>query len=283
VATAGLGAALLAGLVGFAGAVFIAFAMGASSIVARSYHEATGTAREAAAIEIPALQCQMSSMSFLHDPLNLVIAVILVIACFRLWQVLGQRTGTGRAPPPTTFSTQPLPTDLELKAVEPPARKIWEGYAPEGSALARSLAAIASVDSTYDSAAFLEGAKSAHERILNAFAEGDLATLRYLLDDETFAMFENEVQRRKTEGETPVFKFVRLQNAKIEDASLEGKLARIEASFLTEVISALEDKAGAVIAGDEGRIASVKELWTFIRDLGTSGQTWRLADTREHV
>jgi predicted lipid-binding transport protein (Tim44 family) len=145
------------------------------------------------------------------------------------------------------------------------------------------LEAIAVADGTYDSADFLNGARSAHERILNSFAEGDLATLKLLLDADTFATFEKEVQRRRAADETPVFKFVRLQNAKIEDAHLEGKHARIEVSFITEVISALKDKVGAVIAGDESRIANVKELWTFTRDLSASGQNWKLADTREHV
>ncbi len=247
------------------------------------YHEAAAAAREAPAIEIPVPQCQMVCMSYLHDPLNLVVAVILVIAAFRLWQVLGQRTGSGGAPPPSTFSTQPMPTDLELKAVEAPTRKTWQGFAPEGSNIAKSLDAIAAADNTYDSADFLNGAKSAHERILNSFAEGDLPTLKLLLNANTFATFENEVQRRKAAGETPVFKFVRLQDAKMEDANLEGKQARIEVSFITEVISALKDKAGTIIAGDESRIADVKELWTFTRDLGASGQNWKLADTREHV
>lgn len=283
VATDGFDSESPAVFAAFAGAFFIAFAMDASLNVVRGYHEAAPAAREAPAIEIPALQCQMACMSYLHDPLNLVIAVVFVIAAFRLWQVLGQRTGSGGATPPSTFSTRPMPTDLELKAVEAPARKTWQGYAPEGSSAAKSLDAIAAADSTYDSADFLEGAKSAHERILNSFAEGDLPTLKLLLDASTFTTFEKEVQRRRAAGETSIFKFVRLQDAKIEDANLEGRQARIEVSFITEVISALKDKAGTIIAGDESRIANVKELWTFTRDLGTSGQNWKLADTREHV
>jgi len=224
----------------------------------------------------------MEKMSLISDAITLVCFFVFAIIGFRLWQVLGRRTGSEPPPQPTPkFQTKPLPTDLELKAAEPPPRKVWEGYAPAGSALAKSLIAIGNADPTFDMGHFVDGAKSAHERILNSFAAGDLPTLKLLLSPATYGTFEKEINRRAKAGEKAAFKFVAIKEAKPVEASLSDNDAAITMHFASEVVSAVKDAKGATISGDDKHIAEVAEAWTFERHLHSTEAGWKLAETHD--
>jgi predicted lipid-binding transport protein (Tim44 family) len=221
----------------------------------------------------------MNHMSFLADPYVLVAMLVAAVAGFRLWQTLGTR------PPndvrPVAYQTQPLPGDLELKAREVQPRQIWQGVAEQGSSLAKTLEEIAGRDDKFEGKAFFESAKAAHEHILEAFAKGDLAALKPLLAENTQAVFAAEIDRRKQSGETAVFNFIGIKQAAIRDARVMGSRAEIDVAFTTEIVSALKNAAGATITGDDKRIATVKELWSYGRSLTDPADTWRLVETHE--
>ena len=222
-------------------------------------------------------------MTIFTDPLNLIFVAIAVFAGFRLWQVLGQRPSTKRPAPIREFNTEPLPTDLELKAATPPPRNSWQGHATEGSALAKRIDELVARDQQFDSNHFLDWAKSAHEAILNGFATGDLEVLKTLLSSKTFAIFENEITRRKAMGEIASFKFVSIKRAAIKDVQMAGANVRVEVAFTSSVFSTIKNAKGAVISGDDKRMAEVNELWTFERNLNDAASTWRLSETHDLI
>ena len=69
---------------------------------------------------------------------------------------------------------------------------------PVGQALSR----IAGADRSFEPNAFLDGAEGAFRMIVGAFAQGDRATLRNLLSDDTYAGFEGAITAREQAGET---------------------------------------------------------------------------------
>ena len=215
------------------------------------------------------------------DPLNLIFLAIAAIAGFRLWQVLGKRSGAERPVTMPEFKTQPLLSDLELSAAQPPQRNTWQGHASEGSELAKNLDLLAAGDLQYDSNQFLSWAKSTHEAVLNAFASGDSQALSPLLNSHTMDLFEKEIARRKADGEAAVFKFVAIKSAMIKQVILQENHAQIEVAFTSSVYSAIKNAAGAVISGDEKRATEIKELWTFERNLKNPTETWRLSETND--
>lgn len=215
------------------------------------------------------------------DPLNLLFLAIAAIAGFRLWQVLGKRSGAERPLTMPGFKTAPLPTDLELSASQLPERNTWQGHAAEGSELAKSLDTLAASDLQYDSNQFLDWAKTAHESVLNAFASGDIKALGPLLSTNTQALFEKEITRRKTQGELAVFKFVSIKAAIIKQVIVEANQAQIEVAFTSSVYSAIKNAAGTVISGNDKRAAEIKELWTFERNLKSPTETWHLSETND--
>ncbi|WP_196504797.1 Tim44/TimA family putative adaptor protein [Aestuariivirga litoralis] len=220
-------------------------------------------------------------MAFLSDPITIIFFAIFAFAGFRLYQVLGHRSTPEKPQPPSTIKTAPLPGDLELKANEPAPRKIWEGFAPQDSTLAKTLIAMGEADHSFDTSDFIRGARSAHERIMESFAKGDVKTLSLLLTQKTFAAFEKEISRRASQGEVAAFKFVGIKESKLVEAALNGNMAQLRVHFVTELISAVKDVKGRIISGDDKRIAEVKEFWTFERDLKGSEAGWRLAETHD--
>ena len=221
-------------------------------------------------------------MMIFSDPLNLLFLAIAAIAGFRLWQVLGKRSGAERRVPTPDFKTEPLPTDLELKASAlPPQRNTWQGHALEGSELAKNLDKLAARDLDYDSNQFLGWAKAAHETVLNAFSIGDIKVLNPLLSSNTMILFEKEILRRKTEGESAIFKFVSIKTALIKHVIVEDSQAQIEVAFTSSVYSAIKNAAGAVISGNDKRAAEIKELWTFERNLKNAAESWHLSETND--
>lgn len=224
----------------------------------------------------------MEDMTIFSDPINLLFLAIAAVAGFRLWQMLGKRSGTPTPMPPPGFKIEPFPTDSELKvSIPPPLRNTWQGHATEGSMLAISLDGLAEKDPQYDSNQFLVWAKNAHESILNAFANGDIKVLTPLLNIYTMALFDKEIMRRKAMGESAVFKFVSIKAAAIKQVLVEGGNAQIEVAFTSTVYSAIKNAVGDLISGNDKRPAEINELWTFERSLNSEAETWHLSETHD--
>ena len=228
------------------------------------------------------------------DIYTIVFLALAVFIVFRLRSVLGQRTGHERPPvePPrpdaarttTNDNVVPLPnrkTDTAADAGSPAAPFRWTGLAEEGSALAAAFDAIAAADRNFDPKTFSGGAKAAYEIIVNAFNAGDRKTLKNLLSREVYDGFVQAIGDRETRGETVQANFVSLDKANIVDAALKGRTAQVTVRFVSQVISAIKDKTGAVIEGSTDRIEEVTDTWTFARETNASDPNWRLVATEE--
>ncbi len=68
-------------------------------------------------------------------------------------------------------------------------------------AASAGVAAIRTADPNFDPMTFSEGARGAFTAIVEAFAKGDVQTLRTLLDPPTFASFEQAIRGRNERHE----------------------------------------------------------------------------------
>ena len=177
------------------------------------------------------------------------------------------------------IETAPLASDLNVKAVV--QKPVWNGYAAEHEPMAQGLLQIAARAKDFDPDSFMNNAKHAHEQILEAFAKGDLGALKMLLTPEIYPSFENEVTRRQSQGETAFFKFVGISKAQLIAARMSGATAALDVRFVSQVFSAVKDKAGKILVGDDKLLRTIKELWTFECDLGAADKVWKLAETED--
>jgi len=220
------------------------------------------------------------------------LAAVAAFIAFRLYSVLGRRTGNERTPfdpiqRERIDARRAQSADDKVVQLPPRPREIArtpvvdaiESKLPEGSPLAKGIADLRQVDANFSADAFLGGAKVAHEMIAKAFADGDRRALKPLLSDEVYRGFDESIAAREKAGSKVEFSFVGLKQATLEEVSLRGRLAEITVKFVSELISATRDAAGAVIEGAAGAVREVTDVWTFARDMRSSDPNWKLVAT----
>ena len=145
------------------------------------------------------------------DPSIIIFAVLALFVLYKLRSVLGTRTGSERRPPepvararatepsaPSGSNVIPLPG----VAVSGPAARADIKPADRWSTVAAEKAwpgldAILAADPGFAAPAFLTGAGGAYEMIVAAFASGDVATLRRLLEKDVLESFEGSIRARE--------------------------------------------------------------------------------------
>lgn len=225
---------------------------------------------------------------------TLIFAAIAAFILWKLWTVLGYRTGNER-PPANSFNplapraadnnAQPsnvvrLPGAAPENTGEPvlPADK-WKGYAEPNTPLAAGLDAIAAKDANFAVAPFVKGAKAAYEMIVTAFAAGDRKTLRNLLTDDVFVSFNAAIDAREASKHNVQLTFVSLDKADIESAGTQASAAFVTLRYASKIISVTRNAEGAVVEGSPDTVNDHVDVWTFTRDTNSRDQNWHLAST----
>jgi len=222
-------------------------------------------------------------------------AAIAAFLVFRLWGVLGKRSGLDRRPPGSSWRLHgggdEAGADAREKAPEEKVVRLPErgGNAkarPEGSAgqengtaIAAAFAAMRKQDPSFDAEEFVAGARVAFEMVVDAFAKGDKATLQPLLSEDVYSRFAAAVDAREAKGEELETTIVGIKNATIEEASVKNRIAAITVQFRSDQIKLTRNKDGAVIEGDPSTVQSVTDRWTFERDLSSRNPNWVLVAT----
>jgi predicted lipid-binding transport protein (Tim44 family) len=210
----------------------------------------------------------------------LVLAGVAIFLIFKLRSVLGTREGFEKPPLPLE-DAQARPARRDFEVIEGgPDRDIVDHVA-DGSAAAKSLAAMKLAEPGFSVSEFLTGARSAYEMILMAFEKGDLTGIRPFLSEDVFATFTEVVEAREREGLTIESHFVGLrelvlQNATFDRDSREGE---ITVRFVAELTSVVRNKAGEVVEGSPTAIKRQRDLWTFARRMGVDDPNWQLVAT----
>lgn len=171
----------------------------------------------------------------------LIAAMVAGVICFRLYTVLGRRTG--HEPTPQTLPPQPAALPQPAPQTAPPSNRLQE---------------IQLADRSFDAPKFLAGAREAYARIVTAFAKGERDDLRLLLSPDVFAAFDAGITAR-TE---PAAAFVKLHDARIAGSALHGRQAEVTVAFMAEFAT-----------------GKVTDVWTFERNLDSSDPNWLLVAT----
>lgn len=227
------------------------------------------------------------------DIYTLIFAGLAIFVVVKLRSVLGTRTGEEK-PPVDPFA----PRDAAMGAAkdnviplqrgaerpyeapgEPPAYR-WAGFATEGTPLAAGLDDIASNEPDFDAPTFQNGAKAAYEWIVSAFAKGDRKALRDLLSKEVFDSFSGVIAGREQRGETAETTFVSIDKADITHAEVKGLSMLITVRFVSKIITATRDRAGAVVDGNPEQVTDVTDVWTFAREARSRDPNWKLVATQ---
>ena len=237
------------------------------------------------------------------DQFDVTTVVFLALAIFVIWRlrsVLGEKTGHEQPPvdtfarrdrqvPPPQAPAAPgdnvvrLPTGNADRPPPPPPstppQDRWAGIAAPDSPVAKGLDDIARAEGGFDAKAFVEGAKSAYEMIVTAFAQGDAATLKGLLAKDVFDGFDRAIKERETRKEKVETTFVSIDKAEIVGAEARNRIGQITVRFVSKLITATRDAAGKVVDGNPESVVDMTDVWTFARTLGARDPNWQLVAT----
>jgi predicted lipid-binding transport protein (Tim44 family) len=212
----------------------------------------------------------------------LAVAMVAGIILFRLFTVLGRRTGNEREPPQSYQRMGSVAPDAADNKVVPIPGAVARGpVAPANPVdpLTQALLDIKTADRGFEAEHFLAGARHAYEMILTAYSANDRATLRPLLSDEVYAAFDGVIKGREERKEKVTFTFVGVQDARISHAVLKGRTAEVTITFTAQYISATSSENGAVVDGDPKAVRDAHDIWTFARDVRSSDPNWTLVAT----
>ena len=229
-------------------------------------------------------------MSGFFDVYSIIFLVIAVVIFMRLGSVLGRRTGNEPSPYDPRMKSTPTASRNDNVVSLPPRERSSapastpdlapiERHAAPGTPLHQGLVAIASASPEFDPNHFLDGAKMAYEMIVTAFADGDRATLKNLLAPDVFDGFIAAISEREGRGERSELTFVGLEEAKLTAAEVDGTTAKISVRFVAELITCTKDKDGQVVDGDPTEVQTIRDAWTFARDVTARDPNWKLVAT----
>ncbi len=219
----------------------------------------------------------------------IILAMAAGFIVLRLRGVLGRRTGHEPTPDstdPRTDDSFGRKTDNVVTLPTSPARRTKESVlhdiepAYQGTAFEAGLVQIKMADPAFSATAFLEGAGTAFEMIVTAYAKHDIDTLKPLLSSDVYARFATSIQQREERGETMETELVVLKPPKLEAVEVQGTRAVIDLRFQSEQVNIVKDKTGAVIEGDREHVESVTDIWTFAHELASADPNWMLIATR---
>jgi predicted lipid-binding transport protein (Tim44 family) len=214
----------------------------------------------------------------------IIYAAIAAFLFYRLWSVLGQRDdGTPSEPRQNPFASKEEPKDDEenVMVLEGRARPIspamLSSHAP--TSLAGSLDQIRVADPAFNEKQFIEGAKTAFQRIVGSFAVGDLSPVVRFLGPSVREPFEMALRRRKETGQAVEGRIEKIIAADIVAARAEGAKARLTVEFVSHQVNITRDAQGNILEGTPGRSEEVRDVWVFERDVSSPDPNWTLIET----
>ncbi len=210
----------------------------------------------------------------------ILLALVAAFLGLRLYSVLGKRTGHEQEP----VARQPL--DGTPPVIRQPMLGGDSSPAlPQGDASLIDLAAqsglrsIINADRQFDAGLFVEGAKSAYRLVLEAYWKGDREALRFLCDDDVYDSFIGAINAREANGEVLENRLVRIEEARIVDASYDLPMARVTVRFDADISALVKDAEGNVIGGSMTDAVETHDIWTFMRDVKSGDRNWKLDET----
>ena len=211
-------------------------------------------------------------------------AMVAGFILLRLRSMLGRRTGHQQRPanPPARSQAEEASDNvIALPEGEPVLEEAGDDFADvDDSTLAAGLAQIKLADPGFTREAFLDGAHTAFERIINLYAAGDADELRSLLDDDVYRSFAGAIRERADAGHALESTLVSIDESEFLEAGMNGRTAFVTVRFVSQQINVTRDTGDAIVEGDPSAAVAVTDIWTFERDTRSRDPNWKLAATR---
>ena len=234
----------------------------------------------------------------------IIFAALAVFLGWKLYTVLGRRTGNersidpfgskpganqdngaangepaGRAPRLEGPANEDTPPREERQVLPREQRQLEAVIAQSPETARKGLEAIRAADPDFDGVSFLAGAKVAFDMILTAFAAGDTNALKPLLAPEVMQQFGTAISDRQRGRLTLKTTLVGIIGLELVDAEMKGPDARVKVKFTSQQVNVTQDSEGRIVDGHPNEVATITDIWTFSRPVTARDPNWVLIGT----
>ncbi|MBU2980337.1 Tim44/TimA family putative adaptor protein [Lentibacter algarum] len=210
----------------------------------------------------------------------LVLAGIAVFLILRLRSVLGTREGYEA---PRQQPQQRANNKRKFEVIDGGPDEDITDHVDENSEAAKAFAKMKQKEASFGVGTFLQGARGAYEMILMGFERGELAEIKPFLAEEVYDVFAQVVEAREKKGLKIEADFVGIREMSVHSASFHeaSGTAEISIKFVGDLTSVVRDNSGEIVEGEEGKVKTQKDIWTFEREMGSDDLNWLLVATGE--
>ncbi|MEM9263741.1 MAG: Tim44/TimA family putative adaptor protein [Pseudomonadota bacterium] len=212
------------------------------------------------------------------DPVSLILAGVAIFFVYKLISVLGTRTGHEQKPEIEGLQRPSPKAESDAQAAAN-ASAMEESASSRRTSLSAEAKVLREADENFDEASFLDGAKAAYEMIVEAFASGDLKSVKGFLAPTVFEAFSGAVSARQAEGSRLELKFVGIGEAVISAARIEKGEMLATVQFSSDQVRTTYASDDSVVDGHPNRVDLVKDSWTFSKKLKSTDPNWTLVAT----
>ena len=211
----------------------------------------------------------------------LIFAAIALFLIFRLRSILGNREGFEQKRPeqPAFDATAQTENDNVPKKIVPLRDKKADSKIANG----QGLEAVKRADPTFKDNEFMQGAASAFSMVLQAFADGDLSTLRRLLAFELHEEFAQSIHTRNKEGDQLTITVHAINDVRLTDGSVKDSIASVTVTFVSEQSRTVKNNSGNIVEDESEERAVITDTWIFERDTQLDDPNWKLVETQNEV
>ncbi len=206
-------------------------------------------------------------------------AAVAVFFAYKLWAAFGKTNGDEKARADAanlyakTIAT-PANPKVEAGAIVPKLAEKVEKEEDVPLNLLDGVNSAKKIDQAFTLKKFNEGAHSAFELVVAAFAQKKRDVLQFLLSDEIYRNFDSEIAKRESAGNEAGTTVVSIDSTEILDVEVKENICHIVVKFVSEQIHFIKNKAGEIIEGSKNQIDRVTDIWTFERNLTSKKPNW---------
>lgn len=208
----------------------------------------------------------------------IVFAILAFYLFFRLWGVLGTRTGHEKK----VDLFKEKEDKEEGNIVVMPKRSSTPRQVEQNdfsSSVATQINRLMEIDSRFDPSVFMRNAKSAFITVIKAFTEANHMTLKRLLSPSVYEQFSSAIEDREKKNLRQENEIENLE-AEILNIDILDDRAQITVRFVSQQMVATVNQENQSFDNPARLQVPMRDIWTFERFFGSDSPIWLLIRTR---
>ena len=207
----------------------------------------------------------------------LLFAVLSVYLFYRLWNVLGTRTGQEKQ---RSWDRSEASKDnvIILPQKNPPQQPTSEVTTDIQDPFVQQVKSIQKFINDFTIERFEIGACNAFRSVVGAFAQGNIERLEKLVGPKVLKGFQTAIKARDRQKQTMNIDIKNIE-VEVENINLTKSIAQILVCFTSDQVVTTVNKAGEIIDNTNQLTNRMIDRWTFEKDLSETGLVWLLIKT----